>query len=87
MPKVIFTHAVKDVDHWVARHAERAALFADWGSNLVDHVSADSGNTVALSIDVHDMDAMKSALAGADMAAAKQAHGVLEPVAMFVEAE
>lgn len=86
MPKVIFTHPVKDVALWVSRHAERVALFSGWGSNLVDHVCADGSNTVALSIDVHDMDAMKSALEGAEIAAAKQAHGVLEPVSMFVEA-
>ena len=85
MPRVIFTHPVKDVNHWAGKHSERVEAFAGWGSNVVDHLSADGSKNVAVSVDVHDMDAMKGSLESAEIEAAKQAHGVLDPIVMFVE--
>jgi hypothetical protein len=85
MPKVVFTHAVSDVDLWASKHAERVAAFSAWGSNVVDHLSPDGGKTVGVSVDVHDMDAMQAAMATPEMDAAKAAHGVLEPVTVLVE--
>jgi len=38
-----------------------------------------------VSVDVHDMDAMKESMESAAIDAAKQAHGVLDPIMMFVE--
>ena len=85
MPRVIFTHAVSDVDHWASKHAFRVEAFSAWGSNVVDYLSADGGNTVGVSVDVHDMDAMRTSMETTEMDAAKAAHGVLGPITMFVE--
>ena len=85
MPRVVFTHAVSDVDHWASKHAFRVEAFSTWGSNVVDYLNAEGGNTVSVSVDVHDMDAMKASMETTEMAAAKAAHGVLEPISMFVE--
>ena len=85
MPRVIFTHAVSDVDYWASKHADRVEAFSTWGSNVVDYLSADGGNTVGVSVDVHDMDAMRTSMETTEMDAAKAAHGVLEPITMLVE--
>jgi hypothetical protein len=85
MPRVIFTHPVNDVDHWASKHSERVEAFSAWGSNVVDYLSTDGSKNVGVSVDVHDMDAMKASLVTDEMDAAKQAHGVLEPVSLFVE--
>ncbi|MCW5978386.1 MAG: hypothetical protein KIT09_09930 [Bryobacteraceae bacterium] len=85
MPRVVFTHAVTDRAHWSAKHAERVAAFASWGTNVIDHLSADGGNNVAVSVDVHDLDVMRKAIASPEIEAAKQAHGVIEPVAVYIE--
>lgn len=85
MPRVIFTHAVSDVDYWASKHADRVEAFSAWGSNVVDYLSADGGNTVGVSVDVHDMDAMRTSMATTEMDAAKAAHGVLDPITMLVE--
>jgi len=85
MPRVVFTHPVRDLGHWASKHSDRVEAFSAWGSNIVDYLSADGSNNVSVSVDVHDMDAMKASMATAEMDAAKQAHGVLEPIAMFVE--
>ncbi len=85
MPRVVFVHPVTDVDHWASKHSERAEAFADWGSNVIDCLSDDGSNTVCVSVDVHDMDAMRAALDSPEIATAKQSHGVLEPLMMYVE--
>jgi hypothetical protein len=85
MPRVIFTHAVSDVDHWASKHSNRVQAFSAWGTNVVDYLSADGGNTVGVSVDVHDMEAMKTSMTTTEMAAAKAADGVLDPIMMFVE--
>jgi hypothetical protein len=86
MPKVVFTHPVKDLAHWASKHSERVEAFAAWGSNVVDYLSADGSNNVAVSVDVHDMAAMEAAIRSPEIEQAKQAHGVLEPLTMHVEA-
>lgn len=85
MPRVIFTHPVRDPKLWASKHSERVAAFAAWGSNVVEYFAADGGNNVAVSIDVHDLEAMQASLASPELAAAKEAHGVLEPMVMHVE--
>jgi len=85
MPRVVFTHAVSDRDLWVSKRAERVQAFAGWGTNVVDYVSADGGKDVAVAVDVHDMAAMEKAFASPEIAAAKKAHGVIEPVIIHVE--
>ena len=87
MPKVVFTHPVKNVDHWLSKHSERVDLFSEWGSNVTGYAIADGSNMVALTIDVHDMDAMQASLATAEMDKAKEAHGVLEPIVMYMASE
>ncbi|MCL4796679.1 MAG: hypothetical protein KJZ84_19095 [Bryobacteraceae bacterium] len=84
MPRIVFTHAVSDRAHWASKHAERVTAFAAWGTNVIDHLSADGSNNVAVSVDVHDMEAMQKALNSPELAAAKQAHGVIEPVAVLI---
>lgn len=85
MPKVVFTHAVRDVDLWTSKQSDRVQAFSAWGSNIVDHVNADGSKSVGVSVDVHDMAAMQAAMQTPEMDAAKEAHGVLEPVMVFVE--
>lgn len=51
---------------------------------MVDYLAADGSDTVCVSVDVHDMEAMEASLASPEIDAAKQAHGVLEPIVMFV---
>jgi len=85
MPRVVFTHAVRDLDLWVGKHSERVQAFSSWGSNVVDHVNADGSKSVGVSVDVSDMDAMQAAMETPEMDAAKEAHGVIEPVMVFVQ--
>ena len=84
MPKVIFTHAVSDPALWASKHSDRVQAFAAWGTDVVDYQSAD-GKHCAVSVDVHDMEAMKVSMQTPEMAAAKQAHGVQDPIIVHIE--
>ena len=87
MPRVIFTHRVSNRELWAIKHAERVEAFKAWGSNVIDYLGADGSNEVAVSVDVHDMEGMRAALSSPQMAAAKRAHTVLEPVTVHIEQE
>jgi len=76
---------VREHARWRGKHSERVEAFALWGSNVIDYLGADGGNDVAVRVDVHDLAGMQAALASPEIAAAKQAHGVLEPLTIHIE--
>jgi hypothetical protein len=88
MTKVVITHAVKDIDHWLQGKAERAAAIeSGTGSNVTDYVAQDGGNNIAITADVADVDAMTSLLSAppAEVVAAMEAHGVVQPLTVYIE--
>jgi len=88
MPKVVITHAVQDLDRWLAGKAERAAAIESGsGSNVADYVAADGSTNVAITADVADVDAMQAMLAGPppEVAAAMESHGVVQPITAYIQ--
>jgi hypothetical protein len=88
MPKVVITHSVADVDSWLQFKAERVEAIAGMGgTNVVDHVANDGSPTVAISADAADLDAVLAAISSppAELADAMQRHGVIPPLAVYVE--
>ena len=88
MPKVVIAHAVEDVDRWLQGKAERAAVIESAsGSNVTDHVAQDGSKNIAITADVSDVDALRSMLAAppADVVARMEAHGVVQPITLYVE--
>jgi hypothetical protein len=88
MPKVVITHAVQDIDRWLQGKAERAAAIeAGSGSNVTDYVAKDGSNNIAVTADVADPAAMEAMLAAPspELVAAMEAHGVVQPLAVYIE--
>jgi hypothetical protein len=88
MPKVVLIHGVKDIDRWLQGKAERAAAIeSGTGSNVTDYVAHDGSNSVAITADVADVAAMQAILASPspEVLAAMEAHGVLQPVTVYIE--
>jgi hypothetical protein len=87
MPKVVVTHAVKDVENWLKFHAERVSQLSPFATNVTDHVAIDGSKTVAVTMDVQDVAALQGALASPppELAAAMDRHGVIAPVSAHVE--
>jgi len=88
MPRVVLTHAVEDLERWLEGKAERAAAIGAAGTNVTDYVALDGSNKIAVTADVHDMDAAQAMITSppTEVDAAMQKHGVIQPVTAYVEA-
>lgn len=87
MPKLVITHAVVDIERWLAGKAERAAAFSPFATQVTDHLALDGSNTIAISADVHDLAGAQAMLASPppETAAAMERHGVLPPIVAYIE--
>ena len=88
MPRMVITHEVVDVDRWLKGKAERAAAIGAAGTDVTDYVAADGSNNIAVTADIHDMDAAQAMMASPppEIAALMEAHGVIPPFTAYVEA-
>ena len=87
MPRIVITHAVQDVERWLGGKAERAAVPMGL-TNVTDLVAVDGSNQAGVVFDVDDLDGLKAMLASMppEMAAQAEAHGVIQPMTVYVEA-
>jgi len=87
MPRIVITHAVVDVERWLAGKAERAAVISTYATDVTDHVAMDGSNTIAITADVHDLAGAQAMMASPspEDAAAMERHGVLPPMTVYVE--
>ena len=87
MAKIVITHAVIEIDRWLEGKADRAAAISTYATQVTDHVALDGSTQVAVTADVHDMAGLQAMLASppADVAAQMERHGVVPPIAMYIE--
>ena len=88
MPKIVVIHDVVDIDNWLQFKSERADAIAGLGgSNVQDHVAQDGRNTVAVTAEVEDPQALMAALASPppEVGAIMERHGVVPPLTIYVE--
>jgi hypothetical protein len=63
MPRLVVIHAVEDVERWLEGKAERAAAISAVGTNVTDYVALDGSNKIAITAEIHDLDAAKQLFA------------------------
>jgi hypothetical protein len=89
VPRIVATHAVRDVERWLRGKPERAeAIQSASGSNVTDYVAADGSNHIAVTADVADIEAMQAMLASPppEVSARMEEHGVVPPITAYIEA-
>ena len=86
MPKMVITHSVVDIDRWLKGKEERAAALGSARGNVTDHVAMDGSNTVAVTLEVHDLAALNAMLTSPppEVLAQMESHGVIPPLTVFV---
>ena len=85
MPKIITTHEVDDVAHWLTS-TKRQEVFAGVAENICTYVSPDDPNSVGLTMDVADMAAFDAVLKSEAGAAAMKHDGVRpDTIVLLVE--
>lgn len=88
MAKMVAIHNVSDIDTWLSFKEERAnAIGMLGGSNVLDYVAQDGANSVAVTADVSDIDALVAALGSPppEVTEIMQRHGVIPPLTVYVE--
>ena len=85
MPKLIATHEVDDVAHWLAS-PKRAEVFGSAATDIRTFVDPQNPNRVGLSLDVPDMDAFQAIRQSEAGAAAMKYDGV-RPATLVVLVE
>ncbi len=71
MPKILITHEVDDVAHWLAS-PKRKEVFASVAKDIRTFVNPNDANSVGLTMDISDMAAFEAVLKSeAGQAAAK----------------
>jgi hypothetical protein len=85
MPKLVITHEVDDVAHWLAS-PKREEVFAGVAANITTFVLPNEANRVAVSMDVADMGAFEKVIASEAGAAAMKYDSVRpQTLAVYVE--
>jgi hypothetical protein len=85
MPKLIATHDVDDVAHWLAS-PKRAEVFTGIATNLHTYVLPGGGKKVAVSMEVANLDALDAMLKSDEGAAAMKYDGVHpDTLVMYIE--
>ena len=87
MPKVVMTHKVIEIERWLKGKDERVAAFADYATDVTDHVAMDGSNEIALTANIHDMEGAQAMLAAppADVVEKMESHGVVQPITVYIE--
>ena len=82
MPTVVVRHKVGDFNTWVKGHQDRVELFSKFASGFQTFQDANDPNSVALVVEVFDLDGMQSLMNNADVIEkiAKEKHTVIEPI-------
>ena len=62
MPRMVITHEVVDIERWLKGKEKRAAALGSVGSNVADHVALEGSNRIAVTADIHDLDALQALL-------------------------
>jgi len=84
MPNVTATHAVANMDAWLAGAHNRSRLFAKFCTGYRLYRHPDEAK-VTIVFENADMEKMQSVLGGPEAAAAKAEDTVIDPIEIFVE--
>ena len=84
MTTVVITHAVGDMDTWLKGGEERKALFSKYCSSY--RIFRQEGtNRVSIVLENVDLGKMQAAMGAPEIAKAKAAHTVIDPLEVYIE--
>ena len=86
MTTVVATHAVGNMDTWLAGGVERAEIFKNFCSSyrIFKHVDQ---NQVSLVWEGVDLEKMQAMLGSPEAAEAKERHTVIDPIEIYIDVD
>ena len=87
MARIVITHKVQDVEHWLKLKADRVADLSPFAHHVTDHVAMDGSNNVAVTAEVDDVAAAQAMLAAPtpQMVASMEKQGIIQPIVAHIE--
>jgi len=87
MSRLMISHAVTDVENWLARRPQRVADLAPFASDITDYVAADGSGRVVVALEVHDPQGLAAAMASLspERAASIAEQGIIGPLVTLRE--
>ena len=82
MPTVIIRHKVGDFKTWLKGHGDRKQLFAPVISSFKEFQDTDNPNSVALVLEVTDMDKLNEMMKDPSVQKKKEEHTVIDPLVL-----
>ena len=82
MPTVIIRHKVGDFKTWLKGHDDRKQLFAPVISSFKEFQDTDNPNSVALVLEVTDMDKLNEMMKDPKVQKKKEEHTVIDPLVL-----
>jgi hypothetical protein len=86
MTTVVATHSVGSMEQWLNGH-NRERVFANFCSSYRIFKHADGGSRVSIVFDDVDLDKFKATMGTPELAAAKAADTVIDPIELYIEVE
>ena len=80
MPTVIIRHKVGNIDTWLKGHQDRVDSFSSFVSGFKEFQDTDDPTSVALVLEVTDMDKMAETINDPKVQEKKVAHTVIDPL-------
>lgn len=84
---IIGRHKVGDFDIWLKGHQDRVEIFAPAVSSFKTFRDADDPNSIALVMEVTDMEKFQAIMTDPNTQALKDKHTVLEPITISMQVE
>jgi hypothetical protein len=82
MPTVIIRHKVGDFKTWLKGHGDRKQLFAPAVSSFKEFQDTDNPNSVAIVLEVTDMDKLNEMMKDPKIQKKKEEHTVIDPLVL-----
>ena len=85
MPTVVVRHKVGDFETWLKGHEDRVNIFAPAVSSFKTFQDQDDPNSVALVLEVTDMEKLGALMTDPNIQEAKDRHTVKEPILLSIQ--
>jgi hypothetical protein len=85
MATIIIRHKVGNFDTWLKGHQDRVNIFSPVTSSFKTFRDADDPNSIALIVEVDDMDKLGALMNDPKLQPFKDKHTVIEPITVSVQ--
>ena len=85
MATVIVRHKVGNFDTWLKGHQDRVNVFSPAIKGFKTYQEAGDPNSIAMVIDVTDMDKLNAMMTDPSIQPYKDKHTVIDPISVYIE--